>query len=134
LLEFALAVPILLLVLYGLLEVGRLLFIYSSVVTAARQAVRYGAVTGINDGGIPRYQDCAGIRAAAQRVGFINEFQTIDISFDTGPDPDTLVVPSPYNTCNGVDFWRSNRSPATGFWFPFLLFLYLLFRWYRSSR
>ena len=31
LVEFALVVPILLLVVYGLLEVGRMLFIYSSV-------------------------------------------------------------------------------------------------------
>src|SRR5574341_1311447 len=77
--EFALAVPILLMVLYGLLEVGRLLFIYSSTVTGARQAVRYGAVTGVSDGGYPRYQDCAGIRAAAQGVGFINRFEDISI-------------------------------------------------------
>src|SRR3990172_6093967 len=102
--EFALAVPILLMVLYGLLEVGRLLFIYSSTVTAARQAVRYGAVTGVSDSGFPRYKDCAGIRAAAQNVGFIQAFENISITFDTGPDPDTLVVPPPYDTCDGYDF------------------------------
>ncbi|MGE5251945.1 MAG: TadE family protein, partial [Bacteroidota bacterium] len=45
--EFALALPILLLVVYGLLESGRLLFIYASVVTAARQAARYGSATGL---------------------------------------------------------------------------------------
>lgn len=104
--EFALAVPILLMVLYGLLEVGRLLFIYSSTVTAARQAVRYGAVTGVNDGGILRYQDCAGIRTAARSVAFITKFDDseIDIVFDSGPDPDTGVIPAPFATCNGVDF------------------------------
>lgn len=96
--EFALAVPILMMVLYGLLEVGRLLFIYSSTVTAARQAVRYGSVTGVNDGGILRYQDCAGIRSAAQGVGFINEFETIDIVFDEGPGT------SSFASCNGVDY------------------------------
>jgi hypothetical protein len=98
--EFALAVPILLMVLYGLLEVGRLLFIYSSVVTAARQAVRYGAVTGVNDGGILRYQDCAGIRAAARQVGFINNFPDsgFDIVFDSGPGTTTKA------NCNGTDY------------------------------
>ena len=78
--EFALVLPILLLVIYGLLEVGRLLFIYSSAVSAARQAVRYGATTGLNvSGGVPRYQDCAGMREAAQRVGFIDAIAPEDI-------------------------------------------------------
>ena len=100
LVEFALVIPILLLVVYGLLEVGRLLFIYSSVVTAARQAVRYGAVTGVSDGGYPRYQDCAGIRGAAHNVGFLNDFPDagINITFDTGPGT------TAYANCNGVDF------------------------------
>jgi hypothetical protein len=98
--EFALAIPILLMVLYGLLEVGRLLFIYSSTVTAARQAVRYGAVTGVNDGGILRYQDCAGIRSAAQKVGFINDFPNsgFNIVFDSGPGT------APKASCNGTDY------------------------------
>ena len=43
--EFALVLPILLLVVYGLIEVGRALFIYNSVASAARQATRYGAAT-----------------------------------------------------------------------------------------
>ena len=44
--EFALVLPILLMLLYGILEAGRLLFIYSTIVTASRQAVRYGSATG----------------------------------------------------------------------------------------
>ena len=44
--EFAIALPVLLLLLYGILEAGRLLFLYSTVVTASRQAVRYGSATG----------------------------------------------------------------------------------------
>ena len=88
--EFAIALPILLMLLYGLLETGRLLFLYSTIVTASRQAVRYGSTTG--DGstpGVPRYQDCAGIRAAAQRMDFLNAFddEDIEISYDSGPGP-----------------------------------------------
>ena len=37
--EFALALPILLMVMYGLIESARLIFMYASVVSAARQAV-----------------------------------------------------------------------------------------------
>ena len=106
--EFALAVPILLMVLYGLLEVGRLLFIYSSVVTAARQAVRYGAVTGVSDGGYPRYQDCSGIRNAARHVGFLNEFQDsgINITYDAGPGT------AAFASCDGTDYLAV--QPETG--------------------
>lgn len=95
--EFALVLPILLLLLYGLLEAGRLLFIYSTIVTATRQAVRYGSTTGQgldytsqggpNNSGVPRYQDCYGIRLAAQRVDFLNAFNDDDIviQWDNGP-------------------------------------------------
>ena len=84
--EFALVLPILLLVVYGLLEAGRLLFIYATVTTAARQAVRYASATGENDSGTPRFQDCAGITAAANSVAFITDFDTINITYDRGLD------------------------------------------------
>src|SRR3972149_6965741 len=84
--EFALALPVLLTLLYGLFEAGRLLFIYASTVTAARQAVRYGSATGIGPNGMPYYQDCEGIIAAANNVGFINRFETINIRYDAGLD------------------------------------------------
>ena len=86
--EFALVLPILLLLLYGILEAGRLLFIYSTIVTASRQAVRYGSATGEGTtSNVPRYQDCAGIRQAAQRVDYLNAFDNDDIViyYDTGP-------------------------------------------------
>jgi hypothetical protein len=92
--EFAIALPILLMLLYGILEVGRLLFTYSSVVNATRQAVRWGSTTGMGDGGnpgtnsgIPRYQDCAGIRASAQRGDYLDVFEDgdITITYDMGP-------------------------------------------------
>src|SRR5215217_1030785 len=86
--EFAIVLPILLLLLYGLLEAGRLLFIYSTIVTASRQAVRYGSATGEGSSSVPRFQDCAGIRAAAQKVDYLNAFDDEDIiiAWDTGPN------------------------------------------------
>lgn len=91
--EFALALPLLLMVLYGLLETGRLTFIYASTITAARQAVRYGSVTGVNDSGTPYYQDCDGIRGAVHNVGFINRFRDSDIiiSYDRGLESNGTV-------------------------------------------
>jgi Flp pilus assembly protein TadG len=96
--EFAIALPILLLLLYGLLETGRLLFIYASVTNATRQAARYGSTSGVGPNGVPRYQDCAGIRAAAQNGDFLNAFDDgdITITYDIGPGN------SPYDTCTGA--------------------------------
>jgi len=97
-LEFALVVPILLLLIYGLIEVGRLLFIYNSVVSAARQAARYGAAIGLNeDESVPRYRDCAGMRAAAQRLGFLDTFDEEDILIwhDEGEDKNQTAYCTP---------------------------------------
>ena len=117
--EFAIVLPILLLLLYGLLEAGRLLFIYSSVVTATRQAVRYGSATGQgqdytslggpDNTGVPRYQDCYGIRLAAQRVDYLNAFNDDDIiiQYDNGP-----ADANPVTFCDGSanNFAPTNNS------------------------
>ena len=98
--EFAIVLPILLLLLYGLLEAGRLLFIYSSIVTASRQAVRYGSATGEGLGSpVPRYQDCKGIREAAQKVDYLNSFDDGDIVIQHDLGPGT----SPTTFCSGLD-------------------------------
>jgi hypothetical protein len=70
--EFALALPLLLLLIFGIIEVGRMVFTYSSVVNASREAVRYGSATGLASGSSPtlKYQDCAGITGAARGVDF----------------------------------------------------------------
>jgi len=96
--EFAIALPILLLILYGLIETGRLLFVLSSVNTATRQAVRYGSTTGIGPNGVQRFEDCAGIRAAAQSADFLNAFDDSDITitYDTGN-----AAVNTYDTCDG---------------------------------
>ena len=100
--EFALVLPILLLLIMGIVEFGRLMFIYSSVNTASSEAVRYGSAVD-DTGGTPRYVDCAGIQAAATRIGSLVNISSITISYDEGPggatisstcpppDPDSLV-------------------------------------------
>jgi len=95
--EFALALPILLLIVLGLIEVGRLIFIYSAVTTASRQAARYGSVTGDNGAGIPRFQDCEGIRNAAQSMGFIFPIHSADITIQYDHGPGSPV----FETCDG---------------------------------
>lgn len=110
--EFAIALPVLLLLLYGILEAGRFVFIYSSIVTASRQAVRYGSATGIGTGGTTtlRYQDCAGIRQAAQRADYLNAFDDEDIVIEYDQGPGTTV-----NTiCSGGVPAEPTFEPSTG--------------------
>ena len=91
LVEFALALPILLLVVYGLLEAGRLIFVYAAITTASREAVRYASAAGRVTEGSPllSYNDCDGIRARARNTGFLLNLQDdqIEIAWDKPPDP-----------------------------------------------
>jgi Flp pilus assembly protein TadG len=87
--EFALTLPVLMLLMLGIIEFGRLLFAYSAVTTAAREAARYGSAAGGLDTTINNYQDCDGIRAAATRIGALagveNSAAGVAIAYDSGP-------------------------------------------------
>ena len=78
--EFALALPLFLLLLFGVIEMGRLLMTFSAVFSAAREAARYGAAVGTTDGGVQFDHDCAGMREAAIRVGFLGGVQANQVS------------------------------------------------------
>lgn len=67
--EFAIVFPLLLLLLIGIFEFGRVMFSYSVAIAATREAARYGAAIQDIGGGIPQFKDCQGIRDAAQRFG-----------------------------------------------------------------
>ncbi len=90
--EFALALPIFLLIVYGLLEVDRLLFMQAAVITASREGVRYASAWGVGGGSAQfQYRDCAGIRNAAKNTGFLLGLQdpNINICYDSGPGTNT---------------------------------------------
>ena len=103
--EFALVLPILMLLVFGLLEVGRLVFVYISISSASREAVRYGSATGQNlDSTKLLYLDCEGIRAAARKVDYLNVISGITITYDHGPSGpawDTSKFGS--STCDGTN-------------------------------
>jgi len=90
--EFMLALPVLLMLLYGIIEVGRLIFIFSSVANASRQAARYGSASGEVDN-VAFYQDCDGIRAVANQSAFIIKFDKVNITYDRGINPDGTQIP-----------------------------------------
>jgi len=112
--EFALVLPILLLVILGIFAFGHMFFVYSSVVSASREAARWGSAVGEAPSSLPRYQDCAAIRAAAVRVGAFAGVDTasVAIDYDHGPvDPPPAPV---YANCpmvgNGPDSTQVERG------------------------
>ena len=85
LVEFSLVLPLLLMLIFGIIEFGRLLFVYAAVTTASREAARYGSAGGDNGSGVLRYEDCPGIIAAANRVGILANITSVGIAYDSGP-------------------------------------------------
>jgi Flp pilus assembly protein TadG len=88
LVEFALSLTLLLVILVGLFEMARLVVSYAAVAAAGREAARYGSGVSTNiSNGIPLYDDCAGMRLAARKVGWLANVQDADIHilYDTGP-------------------------------------------------
>jgi hypothetical protein len=85
LVEFSLVFPILLTLILGIVEFGRLLVTYSSVTTASRDAARYAASVGENPSGIAHYQDCVGIRGTVDRLGLYLDASATIMHDSDGP-------------------------------------------------
>jgi Flp pilus assembly protein TadG len=86
--EFALTIGIALLLLLTVVDFGRMVAMQAAVVTASREAARYGSAVGDTGSGTERYRDCAGIRQAARNVtaGLITMSDgDIVVSYDHGP-------------------------------------------------
>ena len=93
LVEFSIALPVLLLMLIGIIEAGRMLFTYASVVNSSRDAVRYASAYGRSDVSpnyYLKYKYCAGIADVARKSGFILKNPVITITYDTGPGGTSL--------------------------------------------
>jgi hypothetical protein len=88
LVEFALIAPLLFLLIFGMIEFGRVVATFNSVNTAAREGARYGTALGEGTlSAVPRYLDCDGIRDAARsRVPMLSLSDAdIVIEYDNGP-------------------------------------------------
>lgn len=98
LVEFAIVLPILMLLLIGIFEVGRMVFVYSAVNNASREAVRFGSAIGYDDTGMIKYKNCAEIRNTARRSAYFLNLTdaAITITYDHGPG--TAV----FHTCTGT--------------------------------
>ncbi|MCW5873137.1 MAG: pilus assembly protein [Anaerolineales bacterium] len=89
--EFALAIPILLLIIVGIFEAGRAIYVYQSISSAGREAARLGSGAG-EASGTPQYLNCTAIRNRAIDIGRPGNVTAANvlISYDRGPGTPSL--------------------------------------------
>lgn len=92
--EFAIVLPILLVLLFGIMEVSRILLMYALVINGSRDAVRYASSVGIESTSAKyaRYKYCDGIEAIADKSSYFVVLNPVIISYDTGPGTSSLGV------------------------------------------
>jgi hypothetical protein len=78
--EFAMALPLMLVLVFGIIEAGRLMFAISTIYTGARNAARYGSAAGGMEGAGNYYQDCAGIQAAGHQIADLSTLENVSVS------------------------------------------------------
>lgn len=98
LVEAAVVLPLLLLLVFGLVEFGRYIALTSTVTNASREAVRYAVATGPGGGGVPQYADCDGIRDAARQFGVLAHPTDAQITLEYDHGPGTAM----FETCAGT--------------------------------
>ncbi len=101
--EFALVFPIVLLITYGIIEFGRMVFIYAAVTGSAREGARYGAAGGNYTSRY--YMDCTGILDAVQRGALLLPIDNHDVSiwYDRGPNTNHIKNSCPPMDANEMD-------------------------------
>ncbi len=122
LVEFALIFPIMLMVTYGLIELGRFMFVYASVSAAAREGARYGSAVGISENGVPYFQDCQGIEDAVHRVSWFVTVTNIDIQYDYGDPATTFATCPPPDSAISTEQGTRIHVTVTAQYHPFFFF------------
>ncbi len=111
LVEFALVLPIFLILVITAMEVGLAVYTYIAVYTASREASRYAAASGSLASGTLYYQDCDGIRAKATKI---LPGVTVDIAYDTGHNTTKQTGLCPVTTSkSNVNLVLGNRVVVT---------------------
>lgn len=106
--ETALVLPFILLLVFGVFEFGRIIFIFSALNNASREAARFGAAAGVTESGSVHYLDCDAIRQRARETAFLAGLSDgeIQIAYDR-PDIATGTM-STFAHCGDVDLDRGD--------------------------
>lgn len=93
LVEFAIVVPLLLVLLFGIVEFGRVIGEFTTIRTAAREGARF-ATTVESASGTPNYRDCSGIIDAVNSKVVLGTIESVSI---------TWTAPGYTHTCTDAD-------------------------------
>jgi len=91
--EFALTIPVCLLLIFGIIELSRFFLTYSSVFTASREATRFA--TSVGNGATKNYLNCEAIANMAASSGSFGGVQLNDITISYESTPGTIVATCP---------------------------------------
>jgi Flp pilus assembly protein TadG len=94
LVEFSLILPILLFIILGIMDYGRILLIYANASSAIRDAARNATLLSPDTSGVPLYASCATIQAQAADVLFTNITNIHVLYYSTHDVTDTGVLAS----------------------------------------
>jgi Flp pilus assembly protein TadG len=106
LVEFALILPLLVLFIMVIFDLGRIAYIYSAIHNAAREGARYAAVHGA--------ASVAGTEAAARRLtaGLDQSAMTVSISSPV-PEQVEVVVTYDFNPATPIILWLTGSGSNT---------------------
>src|SRR5262249_9415845 len=107
LVEFALILPMLLVLLFGIIDMGWIAFNFSQTYNGVREGVRYGSVSGFT--ATKQYLDCATIRATIIRLAGFSGISAgnITIIYDDGRDTAVTAAAEVGSCPNGGSFTQN---------------------------
>ncbi len=96
LIEFAIIVPLLLLLLFGIVESSRLIAEFASIRTAAREGARFATTTD-GTGGTPNYRDCSEIIDATRDKSVLGDTSDVSVTWSAPGYTHTCTSANPAN-------------------------------------
>jgi hypothetical protein len=93
--EFALVLPIILLITMGIIDFGRILFTYASASGALRNALRMAEVVGYGGADEALYTQCGQLMTIARQAQFLNEV-TVNLVYRSRTNTETVCPTSGY--------------------------------------
>lgn len=113
LVEFALLLPVLLLIMVGTIEFGRILFIYTNINNAAREGTRYGMVHPKDQNGI--------INHVTDRLELVSPSDIfMNITYDRGPGTAPIPVDQVFSSARVIVTLQYTIQPLTPLMRPFM--------------
>ncbi|MGY8996203.1 MAG: TadE/TadG family type IV pilus assembly protein [Alphaproteobacteria bacterium] len=89
--EFSLIVPVFLLIIYGIMELGRLLFVYNSLGHAVYEGSRYAIVRG-SESAAPATTSQIEAQVQAYATSLDPSLLNVNVTFDPDNSPGSTVV------------------------------------------